>query len=109
MKELKEMQVAVSDFNEAIDAVVTTMRDRANQKTFVVKEYYLNCQPPVEQETKIQAANAVDAIRKIEHWKYAERFTHRDCNTFNADRKSQAHTQDANGMNGCEAVIQGET
>ena len=109
MKELKEMQVAVSDFNEAIDAVVTTMRDRANQKTFVVKEYYLNCQPPVERETKIQAANAVAAIRKIEHWKYAERFTHRDCNTFNADRKSQAHTQDANGMNGCEAVIQGET
>ena len=30
MKELKEMQVAVSDFNEAIDAVVTTMRDRAS-------------------------------------------------------------------------------
>lgn len=109
MKELKEMQVAVNDFNEAIDSVVTTMRDRSNQKTFIVKEYYLNCQPPVEQETKIQAVNAVAAIRKIENWKYAESFTHRDCGTFNADRKSQAHTQDANGMNGCEAVIQGET
>ena len=109
MRELKEMEIAVNDFNKAIDSVVTTMRDRANQKTFVVKEYYLNCQPPVERETKIQAANAVAAIRKIENWKYADSFTHRDCGTFNTEGKLQAHTQDANGMNGCEAVIQGET
>ena len=109
MKELKELEIHVNTFYEAIDDVVTTMRNRANQKTFVVKEYYLNCQPPVEQETKIQAANAVAAIRKIENWKYAESFTHRDCGTFNAEGKFQAHTQDANGMNGCEAVIQGET
>mgnify|MGYP003116686484 FL=1 len=85
------------------------LKERANQKTFIVTEYYLNCQPPVELETKIKATSAVDAIRKIEHWKYAERFTHRDCDTFNTEGKLQAHTQDANGMNGCEAVIQGET
>tara|TARA_R110000782_G_scaffold146492_1_gene239227 strand:- start:90 stop:419 length:330 start_codon:yes stop_codon:yes gene_type:complete len=109
MKELKEMEILVKQFNsDAID-FVTTMRDRANQKTFVVKEYYLNCQPPVEQETKIQAVNAVAAIRKIENWKYAESFTHRDCGTFNTEGKLQAHTQDANGMNGCEAIILGET
>ena len=108
MKELKEMEILVNQFNSDAVDFVTTMQDRANQKTFIVKEYYLNCQPPVEQETKIQAANAVAAIRKIENWKYAESFTHRDCDTFNAEGKFQAHTQDANGMNGCEAVIQGE-
>jgi len=30
MKELKEMEIAVNDFNEAIDSVVTTMRARAS-------------------------------------------------------------------------------
>ena len=108
MKELKEMEILVNQFNSDAVDFVTTMQDKANQKTFVVKEYYLNCEPPVERETEIKAANAVAAIRKIENWKYAESFTHRDCDTFNAEGKFQAHTQDANGMNGCEAVIQGE-
>lgn len=55
MKELKELEIHVNTFYQAIDDVVTTMRNRANQKTFVVKEYYLNCQPPkgVNQMTTI--------------------------------------------------------
>tara|TARA_R110000744_G_C18941221_1_gene514396 strand:+ start:180 stop:407 length:228 start_codon:yes stop_codon:yes gene_type:complete len=65
---------------------------------FKVKEYYLNCKPPVERESVIKAESAVDAIRKIEHWKYAADFTHRV-----ADSTFQAHTQDGNGMSGCEA------
>jgi len=85
------------------------LKERANQKTFLVTEYYLNCQPPVELETKIKATSAVEAIRKIEHWKYAERFTHRVWENFNTDRKLQAYTQDGDGMSGCHAIILGET
>ena len=66
---------------------------------FKIKEYYLNCKPPVERESVIEAESAVDAIRKVEHWKYAVDFTHRV-----KDPTSQAHTQDGNGMSGCEAV-----
>tara|TARA_R100001594_G_scaffold78733_2_gene113373 strand:+ start:938 stop:1186 length:249 start_codon:yes stop_codon:yes gene_type:complete len=80
-----------------------------NQKTFLVTEYYANCEPPVERETKIKATSAVEAIRKVEHWKYAENFTHINCDTFNTDKKSQAYTQDGNGMSGCHAIILNET
>ena len=65
---------------------------------FKVKEYYLNGCPTIERESVVKAENAIEAIRKIKYWKYATHFTSRVGNpTF------QAHTQDGNGMNGCEA------
>jgi hypothetical protein len=71
---------------------------------FTVTEYFLNPEPPIKRKTIVDAVDAVSAIRSTEHWRYASQFTMRDCNTFNKNRKSQAHTQDANGMSGCEAV-----
>lgn len=76
---------------------------------FTVTEYFLNPEPPIKRRTIVDAVDAVSAIRSTEHWRYASQFTLRDCNTFNKNRKSQAHTQDANGMSGCEAVIQGDS
>tara|TARA_R100001377_G_C3181103_1_gene106694 strand:- start:558 stop:794 length:237 start_codon:yes stop_codon:yes gene_type:complete len=39
MKELKELEIHVNTFYQAIDDVVTTMRNRANQKTFILENY----------------------------------------------------------------------
>lgn len=65
---------------------------------FVVREYYLNQKPPREIESVVQAKTAIDAIRSKSFWRYASHFT-----TRQGDVDQQAHTQDGDGRNGCDA------
>jgi hypothetical protein len=67
---------------------------------FIVKQYYLNQDPPKEIETTVSAKTAVEAIRSIEHWRHAYQFTH-----LNRDSTIQAHTQNGDGRNGCHAEL----
>ena len=69
---------------------------------FIVKEYYLNEKTPRETESIIQAETAIEAIRSIEFWKHATQFT-----CVKGDINRQAHTQDLDGRNGCNAEIKG--
>lgn len=69
---------------------------------FIVQEYYLNEEPPRETETTIKAETAIDAIRSIKFWKHATQFT-----CVKGDINKQAHTQDLNGRNGCNAEMKG--
>ena len=71
---------------------------------YLVTEYNLNRSVPYESTVEIDADSAVEAIRKMENWRYASSFTHRECNNWNVGNKLQAHTQNRNGTFGCEAI-----
>lgn len=71
---------------------------------YIVKEYYLNQQPPVEKETIVEADSPIKAIQLIPHWRFASRFTSVESGR-NPKTWNNAHTQDGNGRNGCAAKL----
>ena len=71
---------------------------------YKVKEYYLNGETPHEIETYVKARTAILAIKTKPFWKYASDFTAVKPGNSDSQLWSNAHTQDGNGKNGCQAV-----
>ena len=70
---------------------------------YLVQEYYLNETPARELEGLFWAASAIDAIRQRPFWKHSSDFTSTNATDKDATKRDNAHTQDGNGKNGCQA------
>ena len=64
---------------------------------YLIKEYYLNQDPPRHEESIVEADSAMEAIKSISTWAHAYEFT------SIGDIDTNAHTQDGDGKNGCQA------
>ena len=65
---------------------------------FKIKEYYTNEEPKREIISYVRAKDAIAAIRTKTFWRNSTEFT------SISKIENQAHTQDGNGKNGCQAV-----
>ena len=74
-----------------------------NLYKYEVKEHYDNCQPPFEKVRIVEAVSSIEAIRTVDFWKYASRFTRINQDPADPIKADNAYTQDGNGLNGCKA------
>ena len=64
---------------------------------YLMKEYYLDQDPPLHEQSLVEASTAMEAIKGNPTWEHADYFT------FIGELDNQAHTEDRDGKSGCEA------